>query len=77
MPAYIVNILVGFDTLCNSILGGSPYETISLRSALARDKGKPLGCLLCKVLGWFQANHCDLAKKHAYDFWRTTINTYK
>lgn len=77
MIRYIIRVLIGFDTFCNSVLGGSPYETISLRSALAREEGKAWGCLLCQLLNLFQADHCERVKRHAYTFWLHTIDKYK
>jgi hypothetical protein len=36
--------------LVNALFGGYPDETISFRSATARDQGKRWGCVLCKLL---------------------------
>lgn len=58
---YWFNLAVVFDCLCNSIALGDPDETISSRSAKARNEGKEWGCLLCRFLNIFQTGHCDKA----------------
>lgn len=47
---YYFNFLVALDELLNALFGGSPKETISSRSARARNDGNIIGCLLCKIL---------------------------
>lgn len=59
MKNYLLNLLIAFDQLANTILGGYPDETISLRSARACDNGARWGCVLCKALDKIIApNHC-------------------
>jgi hypothetical protein len=58
---YGFNLAVALDEFGNAITGGDPGETISSRSAKARNDGRVWGCILCKFLNWFQKNHCDLA----------------
>ena len=50
MPRYVFNVLVALDQVFNALLGGYADETISFRSAVARDHGERWGCVLCKVL---------------------------
>jgi len=62
LKRYLINILILLDLATNSIvLFGSPEETISSRSAKARNAGKRWGCVLCRFLDWCQPNHCNLA----------------
>jgi hypothetical protein len=59
MSGYLWNILVSVDQLVNTLTGGSPDETISLRAKRARAAGAQWGCVLCKVLDVFDKGHCD------------------
>jgi hypothetical protein len=52
---YLLNWLVLLDQAGNTLLGGSPNETISSRA------GKAWGCILCKLLDYIQPNHCAIA----------------
>lgn len=61
-PDRALRIAVGFDQLGNVALNGSEDETISSRAAGARDAGKRWGCVLCRVLGWLDKDHCDKAR---------------
>ena len=59
---YLMNILRWLDIGANVIfLFGSYNETISERSARARNKGKVWGCVLCRILDAIQKNHCNNA----------------
>jgi hypothetical protein len=66
VKSYFINMLIALDQLLNALAGGYPDETISLHAARARDKGSKTGCVLCKMLDWFDKNHCDrvIASKH-------------
>lgn len=57
--SYFRRLLVSFDQLANTVSGGDPDETISSRAAKARDKGRWWGCILCRVIDWFDPSHCD------------------
>lgn len=46
---YLLNLAVLLDEAANTILGGSPNETISERSAKARAAGRRWGCVLCEL----------------------------
>lgn len=58
---YFLNYAVLLDEATNTVLGGSPNETISERAAKARNAGRKWGCVLCRVLGWINPGHCDNA----------------
>jgi hypothetical protein len=64
---YFINLAVMLDQCANTILGGYPDETISLRAARARNKGARWGCALCRLLEFFVKDHCDNAirREHA------------
>jgi hypothetical protein len=47
------------DLALSALTGGSPYETISSRSGKYVRRGRGwFPCQLCKLLNWFQADHC-------------------
>lgn len=56
------NVIVSGDMFLNAVLRGKPGQTISSRLADARAAGRLLGCVLCKVLDWFEQDHCELAR---------------
>lgn len=58
---YLLNLAVLLDEAANTILGGSPNETISERSAKARAAGRRWGCVLCGLLNKLNPGHCDRA----------------
>lgn len=58
---YVYGLLLALDHLLNALLAGYPDETVSFRSATARDGGKRWGCILCKVLDAIDKDHCDKA----------------
>lgn len=51
-------IAIAFDQLANTTTGGSEDETISSRAWRAMQHGRRWGCVLCKVLDWFDPDHC-------------------
>lgn len=58
---YLLNWLVLLDEAGNTLLGGSPNETISERSAKARNAGRRWGCILCALLDRISLGHCERA----------------
>lgn len=58
---YLLNYAILLDEAANTVLGGSPNETISERAAKARDEGRKWGCVLCRFLNWINPGHCDTA----------------
>lgn len=58
MKAYLLRVLVAWDSFLNVVFLGTPDETISSRAALAWRAGRRWGCVLCRVLDWFQKDHC-------------------
>jgi hypothetical protein len=62
---YLMNLLLGFDQLGNTIIGGSPDETISART------GRNIKKHGWRVLGWvlnhIQRGHTEEAVKHERD----------
>lgn len=58
MKSYLWNILISLDQFANTVLAGSPDETISSRAGKAMREGKAWGCALCKILNWFENDHC-------------------
>lgn len=58
MKEYFWNILISVDQSLNTLFGGNPDETISSRAGKAAEEGRAWGCYLCKVLDWFDKDHC-------------------
>ncbi len=59
MKNYLINLLVMLDQCANTILGGYPDETVSLRAARERDiNHTQWACVFCKFLDWFDQGHC-------------------
>ena len=59
---YIENILIAFDQLINTILLGSPDETISSRLSRNRDVGfTKYGYVFVNKLFFWQDNHCKMS----------------
>lgn len=59
LKRYFWNILLWIDQGLNTLTGGDPDETVSSRAAKAKRNGRRWGCVLCKVLNWFDRNHCE------------------
>lgn len=55
---YAVNGLVMIDHVGNTILGGSPNETVSQRTARAELDGQRWAHVACAIMGWFNKDHC-------------------
>lgn len=71
--SYILRISIGFDQLCNAILGGEPDETLSARLHRHRElPGWRVGRLLVDGLFFWQRDpvrggHCKQAWKSEMD----------
>ena len=57
-------LAVSYDQLANAAFGGDPDETISSRAGKAARTGRRWGCILCRVLHWFDRNHCEKSIEH-------------
>jgi len=57
LKKYLINVLISFDQLANTLLGGDPDETISSRAGKKQRKGK-LAYWLCRALHWIDKDHC-------------------
>lgn len=55
---WIWNILISIDQLANTLTGGDPDETICSRAAKAMREKKVWGCILCKLLDFYEKDHC-------------------
>ena len=58
-----MNLLIGLDQWANTLLGGTPDETISSRAARGKRDGNRWGRGLCRALDWLDPGHCDQAIK--------------
>lgn len=55
-------VAVANDQALNAALvgrSGSEDETISSRAGKAAQSGRRWGCILCRMLDWFDPGHCD------------------
>lgn len=74
MKQYLLNNAIAFDQLVNTLLGGSPDETMSARAFRSEQQGKLLGKFfrpIIDLLFWFDVNHCNkayLAEKYRQQF---------
>jgi hypothetical protein len=61
-------IALGWDRLGNAATNGESEETISSRSARARNDKKQWGCVMCKFLNWMfrEMDHCTRALLYEY-----------
>jgi hypothetical protein len=58
---YLTNWLIWLDEGLNTLRGGDPGQSLSVAAGIAQTQGKRWGCILCRFLSWFQANHCAKA----------------
>ena len=61
MKRYLLNLLISADQFWNTVFHGNPDETISSRAGRAARRGKPWGCLLCRLLDLIDKDHCEKA----------------
>ena len=59
VSTYFWKLLVAIDQLVNTILGGSPDETISSRLGKRQRRGCKVCSFLCNILNMFEENHCE------------------
>lgn len=58
---YLFRVLLAFDQFVNAVFGGRPDHTISGRTGLAAEEGKPFGLAferLVNALLFFDPDHC-------------------
>jgi hypothetical protein len=58
---YLARVFVAIDQLLNALTGGDEDETLSSRLGKDARRGRFVGCVLCKVLGWIDKDHCEKA----------------
>ena len=58
-PEYAWRIALVYDQVGNASVKGSEDETISSRAGKGARKGIWHWCLLCRILHWFDSNHCE------------------
>lgn len=51
-------LAASYDQLANTAFGGDEDETISSRAYKASVAGRRWGCVLCRLLDWFEPGHC-------------------
>ncbi len=57
-PPKAWSIYKAFDLTGNVLINGKFNEYISTRAYRAMVESQSWGCVLCKVLDWFQKDHC-------------------
>lgn len=64
MVSYLLRVLIGLDLLVNSLLAGSPYETLSGRAWRMHLKGQPYWGWTARAIDtlfFWQPDHCRKA----------------
>lgn len=56
---HAIPAMLGADRMANAVFGGSDKETISSRAGRGAQAGDRKWCLLCRVLDWFEKDHCN------------------
>lgn len=59
MLSWLGNIFIAFDQFINALIGGDPDETLSSRAGKAARKNNKIACIFCKMLDFFDKNHCE------------------
>lgn len=57
--------LYNLDRAGASLIWGTSQETISSMAGRACQRGALWGRAMCRMLGWFETDHCKLAIEHA------------
>lgn len=57
MKRYLLNILIGFDQLANTVTGGDPDETLSSR--FGKRSGSNVIRKAIDTIFFWQPNHCE------------------
>lgn len=52
------SIAIGIDNALSACFGGDGSTTISRRAAIAQQKGRRWGCVLCRFLDVLDKGHC-------------------
>ena len=69
---YILNILIAFDQLINTLVGGYPDETLSASAYLGEREGKIYGRIFRPLIDFLflplQRDHCRRAFESEYNF---------
>jgi len=59
---YLLNVLIAFDQLINTLIGGYPDETISASAWLGEQQGRIIPKIMRPVIDFlflpFESNHC-------------------
>jgi len=63
-PSQVWNTLIAVDQLGNAITFGDPDETISSRLGKAERKGSEFAAGACRLLAWFEKDHCQVVIEH-------------
>jgi len=61
MPKYVIQVLIGFDQFCNTVLAGYADETLSSRAWRAEQKNKTFGKIFRPTIDcllFFDRDHC-------------------
>jgi hypothetical protein len=56
------NTMVASDRLLNAATGGRDTETMSSRAYRGTLEGEKHWCMLCRILDFFQKDHCEKSK---------------
>lgn len=63
MKSYLLHVLLSLDRLLNALVGGHGLETLSGHAGRSAGAGHRWACVLCRVLAWFDRDHCQDAAR--------------
>lgn len=65
LKTYTLNVLIGFDQLITTLIGGDPDETLSSYAWRMEVQDKPWGRItrpgIDWLMSWYEPNHCRRA----------------
>lgn len=71
MKAYLFNLLIALDQFANTLTGGNPDMTLSGRWGRLIMENRCVFCkFVCRILDYFDMQHCQDAAKNEEDEWR-------
>lgn len=71
MGRYLLNVLIAFDQLINTLIGGYPDETLSASAWLGEQQGRIIPKIMRPVIDFlflpFESDHCRRAYESEFN----------
>lgn len=64
LKRYLWNICIWMTQTLNVFTGGDPDEALSSRLGKGEKRGCKFCIFMCRMLDWFDANHCSKSIEH-------------